>query len=163
MINTYHLFSVPVIETKIVLQTPLFKKITNWCKENSKNENFITRRGGFQEHNDFDGKEELDEIINSFLRLHVQEKISHSWLNVLNKNGDNLPHRHTGDNIKSSAVFYLTNNNSAINFIKDSQLFSVYPKLFDLLIFPSDLIHQVSPHLNDEVRISYAINTESIK
>ncbi len=163
MINTYHLFAVPVIETKIVFQTPLLKKITDWCKKNNKKEDFISLRGGFQEHQNFDGKEELDEIINSFLRLHMKEKITYSWLNVLNKNGDNTPHRHTGNNIKSSAVLYLTENNSAINFMRDAQIFSVYPKLFDFLIFPHDLIHQVSPHLNDKVRISYAINTESIK
>jgi len=163
MINTYQLFSVPLIETKLIIQIPLLNKIQNWCKENNKNENFISLRGGYQEHTDFDGKEELDEIINSFLRIHMKEEIMHSWLNVLNKNGDNIPHRHTGDNIKSSAVLYLTNNNSAINFMRDSQIFSIYPKLFDFLIFPHDLIHQVSPHLNDEIRISYAINTKGIK
>ena len=162
MINTYQLFSVPLVETKIVLQIALLKKITDWCQKNNKTENYISVRGGFQEHNNFDGKEELDEIINSFLRLHMKEKILHGWLNILNKNGDNLPHRHTGNNIKSSAVLYLTNNNSTITFMRDSQVFSIYPKLFDFLIFPHDLIHQVSPHLNDEIRISYAINTGDI-
>lgn len=163
MINTYHLFAVPVIQTKIVLQTPLLKKITDWCQKNNKTENYISVRGGFQEHKNFDGKEELDEIINSFLRLHIKEKITYSWLNVLNKNGDNTPHRHTGDNIKSSAVLYLTENNSTISFMRDAQIFSFQPKLFDLIIFPHDLIHQVSPHTTDNLRISYAINTESIK
>jgi len=163
MINTYQLFSVPLVETKLLIQIPLLNKVKNWCKENNKNENFISLRGGYQEHTDFDGKEELDEIINSFLRIHMKEKILHGWLNILNKNGDNIPHRHTGDNIKSSAVLYLTNNNSAINFMRDSQVFSVYPKLFDFLIFPHDLIHQVSPNLNDEIRISYAINTGGIE
>lgn len=163
MINTYQLFSVPLVETKLIIQIPLLNKVKNWCKENNKNENFISLRGGYQEHDDFDGKKELDEIINSFLRIHMKEKILHGWLNILNKNGDNIPHRHTGDNIKSSAVLYLTNNNSAINFMRDSQVFSVYPKLFDFLIFPHDLIHQVSPNLNDEIRISYAINTGGIE
>ena len=163
MINTYQLFSVPLVETKLIIQIPLLTKVKNWCKENNKNENFISLRGGYQEHTDFDGKEELDEIINSFLRIHMKEKILHGWLNILNKNGDNIPHRHTGDNIKSSAVLYLTNNNSAINFMRDSQVFSVYPKLFDFLIFPHDLIHQVSPNLNDEIRISYAVNTGGIE
>jgi len=163
MINTYQLFSVPLVETKLIIQIPLLNKVKNWCKENNKNENFISLRGGYQEHTDFDGKEELDEIINSFLRIHMKEKILHGWLHILNKNGDNIPHRHTGDNIKSSAVLYLTNNNSAINFMRDSQVFSVYPKLFDFLIFPHDLIHQVSPNLNDEIRISYAINTGGIE
>ena len=41
MINTYHLFSVPVIETKIVLQTSLLNKIKNWCQKNNKKEDFI--------------------------------------------------------------------------------------------------------------------------
>jgi len=163
MINTYHLFSVPVIETKIVLQNSLLNKIKNWCQKNNKKEDFISIRGGFQEHKNFDGKEELDDVLNCFFKMNMKEEIMHSWLNVLNKNGDNIPHRHTGDNIKNSAVFYLTNNNSAINFMRDAQIFSFQPKLFDLIIFPHDLIHQVSPHTTNDLRISYAVNTRNIK
>ena len=163
MINTYQLFSVPVIETKIVLQTPLLKKIKNWCQENNKKEDFISLRGGFQEHENFDGREELNNILNSFFKINMREEILHGWLNVINKNGDNIPHRHTGDHIKNSAVFYLTNNNSSISFMRDTQIFSFQPKLFDLIIFPHDLIHQVSPHTTDELRISYAVNTRNIK
>jgi len=102
MINTYQLFSVPLVETKLIIQIPLLTKVKNWCKENNKNENFISLRGGYQEHTDFDGKEELDEIINSFLRIHMKEKILHGWLNILNKNGDNTPHQHLGDNVINS-------------------------------------------------------------
>jgi len=163
MINTYQLFSVPVIETKIVIQMPLLKKITDWCQKNNKKKDFISIRGGFQEHENFDGKEELDEILNCFLRLNMKEEIINGWLNVINKNGDNIPHRHNGNNIKSSAVFYLTNNNSAISFMRDWQLFSFYPKLYDFIVFPHDLVHQVSPHTNDDLRISYAVNTRNIK
>ena len=57
MINTYNLFAVPVTETTIVIQTPLLNKITNWCEENKKNTDFISVRNGFQEHGNFDGKE----------------------------------------------------------------------------------------------------------
>ena len=48
MINTYHLFAVPVIQTKIVLQTPLLKKITDWCQKNNKKEDFISLRVVFK-------------------------------------------------------------------------------------------------------------------
>ncbi len=162
MINTYNLFAVPVTETTIVIQTPLLNKITNWCEENKKNTDFISVRNGFQEHGNFDGKEELDDILNTFLRLHFKQEIDHSWLNVLNKNGDNVPHVHLGDKIVSSGVFYLSRNNSAITFMRNEDIFSFYPKLFNLLIFPKKLIHQVSPHLTDELRISYSINMRSI-
>jgi hypothetical protein len=84
MINTYHLFSVPVIETKIVLQTSLLNKIKNWCQKNNKKEDFISIRGGFQEHKNFDGKEELDDVLNCFFKMNMKEEIMHSWLNVLN-------------------------------------------------------------------------------
>jgi hypothetical protein len=97
MINTYNLFAVPVTETTIVIQTPLLNKITNWCEENKKNTDFISVRNGFQEHGNFDGKEELDDILNTFLRLHFKQEID-----------------------------------------------------------------QVSPHLTDELRISYSINMRSI-
>jgi|TARA_R100001126_G_C4775711_1_gene124632 hypothetical protein len=162
MINTYNLFAVPVTETTIVIQTPLLNKITNWCEENKKNTDFISVRNGFQEHGNFDGKEELDDILNTFLRLHFKQEIDHSWLNVLNKNGDNVPHVHLGDKIVSSGVFYLSRNNSAITFMRNEDIFSFYPKLFNLLVFPKKLIHQVSPHLTDELRISYSINMRSI-
>ena len=118
---------------------------------------------GFQEHENFDGKEELNEILNTFLRIHFKQEIEHGWLNVLNKNGDNAPHQHLGDNVINSGVLYLSNNNSAITFMRDTQIFSFYPKLFNLLIFPKELIHQVSPHLTDEVRISYGINLRNIR
>jgi hypothetical protein len=162
MINTYNLFAVPVTETTIVIQTPLLNKITKWCEENKKNTDFISVRNGFQEHGNFDGKEELDDILNTFLRLHFKQEIDHGWLNVLNKNGDNVPHVHLGDKIISSGVFYLSKNNSAITFMRNEDIFSFYPKLFNLLIFPKKLIHQVSPHLTDELRISYSINMRSI-
>ena len=162
MINTYNLFAVPVTETTIVIQTPLLNKITNWCEENKKSTDFISVRNGFQEHGNFDGKEELDDILNTFLRLHFKQEIDHSWLNVLNKNGDNVPHVHLGDKIVSSGVFYLSRNNSAITFMRNEDIFSFYPKLFNLLVFPKKLIHQVSPHLTDELRISYSINMRSI-
>lgn len=162
MINTYNLFAVPVTETTIVIQTPLLNKITKWCEENKKSTDFISVRNGFQEHGNFDGKEELDDILNTFLRLHFKQEIDHSWLNVLNKNGDNVPHVHLGDKIISSGVFYLSRNNSAITFMRNEDIFSFYPKLFNLLVFPKKLIHQVSPHLTDELRISYSINMRSI-
>ena len=163
MINTHNLFAVPVTETTIIIQTPLLNKIKNWCEKNKKNTNFISMRNGFQEHGNFDGKEELNEILNTFLRIHFKQEIEHSWLNVLNKNGDNTPHQHLGDNVINSGVFYLSNNNSAITFMEDTQIFSFYPKLFNLLIFPKELIHQVSPHLTDEVRISYGINLRNVR
>ncbi len=36
----------------------LLNKITKWCEENKKNTDFISVRNGFQEHGNFDGKEE---------------------------------------------------------------------------------------------------------
>tara|TARA_R100001129_G_scaffold17248_1_gene11176 strand:- start:360 stop:854 length:495 start_codon:yes stop_codon:yes gene_type:complete len=162
MINTHYLFAVPVTETTIIIQTSLLNKITNWCEENKKNTDFISLRNGFQEHGNFDGKKELDEILNNFFRLHFKQEIENGWLNVLNKNGDNTPHAHLGDTVVNSAVFYLSRDNSAITFMRNDQIFSFYPKLFNLLVFPKELIHQVSPHLTEGVRISYGINLRSL-
>ena len=159
MINTYHLFAVPLIQTKLVIQHSLLNKIKNWCIENNKNNDLFSIRKGFQEHEKFEGKEELDEIINNFFKIYFTQKIHNSWLNVLNKSGQNVPHVHTGDDVVNSAVLYLTNKNSTITFIQNSQIFNYEPQLFDLLIFPSSLVHQVSVHTNDEIRISYAMNT----
>jgi len=158
MINTHNLFAVPVMETTVVIQIPLLNKIKNWCEENKKNGNCLSVRNGFQEHGDFDGKKELDDILNTYLRTHLKLEIQHSWLNILNKNGENGPHHHIGPGTTNAAIFYLSNNNSAVTFIRNSEAYSFYPKLFNLLVFPDELLHQVSPHLTDDLRISYGIN-----
>ena len=90
-------------------------------------------------------------------------KLKHGWLNVLINNSYNNPHLHVGDNITHSAVFYLSNSNSNINFVRGSEIFEIKPKLFDLLIFPNDLVHYVLPEAREEKRISYAMNLSNNK
>ena len=163
MINTHLLFATPVIETKIIIQHELLNKIIFFCKKHSLNKNIFSLKNGYQEHKNFDGKKELDKILNMFLRNFFKLEIKNAWLNIINKTGFNYPHTHNDFKITHAGVFYLTSNNSSITFIKGREIYSFDPKLFNVLIFPSELIHQVSPNLEDDQRISYSFNLGEIK
>jgi hypothetical protein len=158
MINTHFLFATPVIESKIIIQTDLLNEIRSFCKKKIAEETYISLRNGYQEHSNFDGEKKLFEILNIFLKNFFKLEIKNGWLNIINKNGFNVPHNHSGQDVTHSGVFYLTSNNSSITFIKDVEIYSFNPKLFDILIFPCNLIHQVSPNVDENQRISYAFN-----
>ena len=68
-----------------------------------------------------------------------------------------------GNNVSHSAILYLSNENNNINFTKDSNVFEIKPKMFDLLIFPCDLLHYVLPEKRNEKRISYAMNLSVVE
>ena len=75
----------------------------------------------------------------------------------------NRPHSHDGDDITHSGVFYLSHENNNIYFCRDSDTFEIKPKIFDLLIFPYNLLHYVLPEKRTEKRICFAFNLESVK
>lgn len=98
------------------------------------------------------------------------------WINVNKKTDSNILHNHPESSL--SGVFYLTANNSAIVFYRDTGIpkhhlkwlrsdfntplsyttVSYIPKQGDFLIFPSWLEHLVEPSQTDEERISVAFN-----
>jgi len=139
----------------------LHKKILNFVDTNYEKEKVDKRYSivnGMQHHEDFDGKDELDIEINKQCLLLTSQKIMNGWLNVIDNKAHNLPHHHQKHTEELSGVFYLTSNNSQINFTQIGEVFELVPQQFDLLIFPACLVHYVFPSESEEKRISYAFN-----
>ena len=163
MINTYSLFAVNVIHGKFILPINMHRKIIKFVDENYKVSDYtISCVNGFQTHDDFDGKKELIKKFNLYLNSMFQLNIEYGWLNVLGKNSSNNPHKHDGLNITYSGVLYLSSENNNITFVKDDKIFEIKPKLFDYLIFPSNLVHYVLAEERDKKRICYAFNLSTI-
>jgi len=100
-------------------------------------------------------------------------KIDNAWININKKHSFNLPHVHPQASF--SAVLYLkTPENSGKIVFKNPTpsehynindevegywgAYKVLPKESDFFVFPSYLSHYVEPNLNEEDRISIAIN-----
>tara|TARA_R110000772_G_scaffold198876_1_gene309555 strand:- start:635 stop:1117 length:483 start_codon:yes stop_codon:yes gene_type:complete len=158
MIHTYNLFAVNVFQSKIIVPINTYKKILNFVEEKYEEKDTISCVNGFQYHENFNGKKELDKIINKHIFNIYNLKIIHGWLNVLKNQSYNKPHVHLADYIKMAGVLYLSNENNNINFARDNNIFEIKPKLFDCLIFPNNLLHYVLPEQRAEKRICYAFN-----
>ena len=161
MLKTYHLFTKILIHTKIPLYGGLHKKIFEFVNTNYEKEKVDKRHSiinGMQHHEEFDGKEELDIEINKQCLLLTSQKITNGWLNVIDNKAHNLPHHHQNNLQEMSGVYYLSAKNSTITFTQMGEVFELVPKQFDLLLFPSGLVHYVFPSESEEKRISYAFN-----
>ena len=162
MINTYNLFAVPVVHTKMPLPIDIHKKIILFVENNYKEGNLNSIANGFSSHEEFNGKKEMQNLLDNFLKNTCNLKIKHGWLNVLGDKSHNKPHFHAGNNVKYAGVYYLSNQNNNINFTKDGDIFELKPTLFDLLVFPATLLHYVLPEYRAEKRISFAFNLSTI-
>ena len=162
MINTYNLFAVQMTHCKLPLDTDIHKKIISFVENEYKEEDTFSCKKGFQFHEDFNGKKELDSFLNRYLRNIFAIEIDYSWLNVLGNNSYNKPHFHHGSNVDYSAVYYLSSENNNIIFTKEDDTFDMKPKIFDLLIFPFKLVHYVLPEKRSQKRICYAFNLRKI-
>lgn len=164
MINTYNLFAVSVTHGKFIVPVNIHQKIIKYVDENYDDSNTTySCVNGFQTHSDFNGKKELNEELNIYLKNFLRLSLDNGWLNVLGNNSLNAPHKHIGTNVKYSGVLYLSDENNNITFCKDDQIFEIKPKLFDYLIFPYDLIHYVLSENRNEKRICYAFNMIQLK
>ena len=163
MLHTYSLFSVNVFHGKIIIPLETYKKILNFVEKNYEAKDVFSCVEGFQYHDNFNGKKELNKLINNHIAIMHQLKITHGWLNVLKNKSYNKPHFHTGNDIKASGVMYFSSNNNNINFVGNEDVFEIRPKLFEYLIFPHNLLHYVLPEDRQEDRICYAFNLESLR
>ena len=163
MINVYNLFAVPMTHCTIPISIDLHKKIISFVKNEYKEDNTISCIKGFQFHENFEGKKELTNFLNLYVKNNFHLDITHSWLNVLGSDSHNNPHRHNSDDVSFSAVYYLSSDNNTIVFVKEDKTFEIEPKMFDLLIFPCDLVHYVLPQQRLNKRICYAFNLKKLK
>tara|TARA_R110000803_G_scaffold53745_2_gene110250 strand:+ start:548 stop:1060 length:513 start_codon:yes stop_codon:yes gene_type:complete len=163
MMNMYNLFSVNVFHGKIIIPINTHKKILNFVEKNYEEKDTFSCISGFQYHGDFNGKQELNKVINKYVSMSHCLEVDHGWLNVLKNKSYNKPHLHAGDRVEMSAVLYLSNENNNITFVKNNESFEIKPNLFDCIIFPYDLIHYVLPEQKIEERICYAFNLKKLK
>jgi hypothetical protein len=163
MINTYNLFAVKVTQAKAPLNLNTHRKIISFVEKEYKEEDNVSCRNGFQFHGDFDGKKEIDSFLNMFLKNTFSIEINHAWLNILGNNSYNIPHFHYGNDVTYAGVYYLSNDNNNIVFTKNEEIFEIRPKIYDLLIFPFNLVHYVLPENRPSKRICYAFNLNKIK
>tara|TARA_R100001463_G_scaffold49309_3_gene99023 strand:- start:2635 stop:3123 length:489 start_codon:yes stop_codon:yes gene_type:complete len=162
MINTYSLFAAHITHCKIPIPVSLHKKFILFAENNYMEEQKMSCTKGFQFHGEFDGKKQIIKHLDNFLKNNLNLKICYSWLNVLGNNSYNKPHYHLGTTVTHSGVFYLSPNNNNIHFARDTDTFEIKPKLFDILIFPHNLIHYVLPEDRIEKRICFAFNLENV-
>ena len=163
MLNQYNIFSVQLTHLKLPLNIDTHKKIISFIDDEYKEENFLSCKKGFQFHEDFSGKKELNNFLNRNLKNYFCLQTVNEWLNVLGNKSYNRPHAHNGDNVQFSGIYYLSDNNSVITFLRENEIFELEPKLFDLLIFPYNLVHYVLPTERSKKRICYAFNLTTIK
>jgi hypothetical protein len=118
-----------------------------------------------------------------FIKETLNKKIDlcfiNSWINYTKKYEINTPHGHSF--VSLIGVYYIKTNeksgdlllhdprgvanmflNSEIdtsgNLVDGRAYFRFKPKIGDLILFPSYLMHSVEPNMSDEIRISLAIN-----
>lgn len=188
-------FPTPIWTFNLNLTDYVFENAVNYCLDLKKQSDGvkISNKGGWQSvgYNPNDLTKETNamssifkEIESKFIHfkkdLAVQAKIdfciNFAWININHKGHYNELHFHS--NCIFSGVFYLTNNNSPITFVKDKNLMSLTlsevhsnfttdisheevtytPKRGDLLMFPAWLSHKVKPNDSNEPRISIAFN-----
>lgn len=188
-------FSTPIWNTVIDLPDTQNQEAINFCLQLEQNSvgRVVSNAGGWQS-NDFLEADLVNTPLNFLIDAVVSNcqkalvelgskkevRIVNSWININNKNDFNKLHTHPSCDL--ACVFYLTNNNSEIEFQRPYDI----PKYFldnlesnnstplsfthvtynptknAFLIFPAWLQHYVKPNLSESVRISVAINIEAV-
>lgn len=178
----YNLFPTVVSKTSIKISPEEIKTIS------SLNE-FVESTGNYTSYNKnildipslLSVKEKLNEKVNEYIeeiykpKEDIKSYITQSWINITEPGG--WHHRHTHYNSFLSGVFYISvdNKEDKISFYKDD-----YPQIyieskewtlnnsrqwflnvspFDVIIFPSSLIHDVKPTTSKSPRISLSFNS----
>ena len=134
----------------------------------------VSNRGGYQSSSrpwrEFEFKDHISSILSNF-KEYKNFHIFNWWLNINEKGDRNDKHIHSG--VDLSAVWYITDNEGLLIF-EDPLVFSreaitrlifgsstlqqIKAHAGDLVIFPSDLPHQVEEHKLDTPRISVSFN-----
>ena len=130
----------------------------------------------------FDLKKEclksIDHYISNIVQYNIKYKIVNSWATQVFKNGFSQAHHHA--HTLFSAVYYPKYHKYfKIRFIKtktdffwelpvkeynmfNSDTWFFNPEEGDLLIFPSNLVHQIEKNLSEEMRYSIAFNINPV-
>lgn len=188
-------FAVPIWNAVLDLPDDQRRQAIDFCKEVKKRSvgRVLSNVGGWQS-NDLLEADLLDSplhfllpIIKATCQKAVSDfgslkkvNIENSWININKENTYNRLHNHAGGDL--ACVFYLTDNNSEIEFIRPYDIQQYYldslnsnyntelsftsvtykPQKNTLLIFPSWLQHRVKINTDKTARISIAVNIKTI-
>jgi len=169
-VTLYEIFPTPIWHIKEELPRGAY----DWALEIQKNNKSVRRSnvGGYQSNATVDWttmvyKQHILKCLNVLPRF----QLSNWWVNI-NKKGD-FNDYHTHPESMLSAVWYITDNFGSIEFqnpldhdrnkILNDMGWSTNNTFNctagDILVFPSDLVHRVLPHTEDNLRISVSFNT----
>jgi len=173
----------PNLSHKNINLQAISKKI--FCYQHSDfkilNSNLLNKFNKFYDHIDtrkthlFEGryeniyiKSELIEELNTVLELslHCVQKITGSlypksglWFNYMQPGHITLPHAHDDNDEVYSAVYYIqVPDNSGDLIIMDDQQHTISPIEGMLVLFPPNLVHNVTKNNSTENRLSLGIN-----
>ena len=188
-------FPTPIWNTVIDLPDTQNQEAINFCLRLEQNSvgRVVSNAGGWQS-NDFSEADLANTPLNFLIGATIsncqkalvelgskkEARIVNSWININNKNDFNKLHNHPSCDL--ACVFYLTNNNSEIEFQRPYDISKYFldnlesnnstplsfthvthsPTKNAFLIFPAWLQHYVKPNLSESVRISVAINIEAV-
>ncbi len=103
-------------------------------------------------------KEFIEHIVDIVNYKWPNTKFNRAWFNMSFEGGTNRWHDHGDHPIVGVFYIQVPEGSSCIEFEKDGETFSYYPKVGDFLVFPGKLNHRVLSHNSKTDRISMAIN-----
>lgn len=193
--NLQKWFAIPIWNAVLELSDERRLQAIDFCKEIKKHSagRVISNIGGWQSNDLLETdlrdsplnfllpiiKESCQKAVNDFGST-KKINIGNAWININEENSYNRLHNHAGSDL--SCVFYLTDNNSEIEFIRPYDIQQHYldnleskyntelsfisvtykPQKNTLLMFPSWLQHRVKTNINKTARISVAINIKTV-
>ena len=111
-----------------------------------------------------EGREYIEKILKENFKEQIQ--VISWWININGKGHWNTPHTHS--NADFALVLYLTDSDGLLRFMsphhmrlqEDNGYATIDAKKGDILMFPSDIIHYVTPNPKEEDRISISMNLQ---
>jgi uncharacterized protein (TIGR02466 family) len=110
-------------------------------------------------------------------KKNIEINLSNFWINLNNVNDYNIMHNHPASNLsgvyyievpKDSGSLVFQNHNLLANGFNNNYDFfdncnfythyTIIPKKYDLILFPAELLHFVTPNTTNKKRISVAFN-----
>ena len=168
-----------------VIDKDLDQTIKNVLQDEMQNKkgNILSNKGGYQTQNIKNDKicntlliKSSELITESYNLSNVKISILNLWINQNNKGNYNKPHTHPGSIFSGvyyvqisekdgDLIFYRGDRSNQmpniINFERDidfKEEYHIQPLKNQLIIFPSYLLHMVTPHFEDISRISVSFN-----
>lgn len=130
---------------------------------------YRSNKGGYQTDSILQHDITFSPLLTSILKVYEQifltsdVKIDDMWGNISSFGDYNSMHLHYRESHRISGVIYLKvpKNSGNFEFLSPVELNLVgyhFPKVKELILFPSYLMHAVAPNLSQEDRISIAFN-----